>query len=84
MTLVRRSLIVTALLLAAFGARAYLESPLAATTARPLSSFPRTIGGWRAEDAPLPADVVKVAAVNDYLNRFYRSGTGELSFYVGY
>jgi len=84
MTLLSRSLLVAALFVAAFGVRAHLESPQPVTTARPLSTFPRTIDGWRAEDAPLPNDVLKIAAVDDYVNRFYRSEAGELSLYVGY
>jgi EpsI family protein len=79
-----RCVIVVLLLLAAAAARTALDSPPAVTTAEPLSRFPAVIDAWTGEDSPLAADVVKTAAVDDYLNRAYRSNASGLGLYVGY
>jgi EpsI family protein len=70
--------------LAASVARAALDAPPAVTTAEALSTFPAALASWQATDSPLEADVVAMAAVDDYLNRYYHSDAGELSLYVGY
>ena len=36
------------------------------------------------QDLPLAPEVIKVAAVDDYLNRQYRSRQGSIGLYVGY
>src|SRR5687768_10532446 len=80
----RRLSILIAILLSASVARAALESPTAVTTAEPLARFPATLSDWRSTDSPLASDVVAMAAVDDYLNRYYNSEAGELALYVGY
>jgi EpsI family protein len=79
-----RCLLVTVLLLGAWGLRARLASPLEATTARPLASFPAVLDPWHGRESPLDAEVMKTAAVDDYLNRDYRSGVNSVGLYVGY
>lgn len=37
----------------------------------PLKSIADTVGGWKGEDIPLSAAVLKVAGNDDYLNRLY-------------
>ena len=80
----RRLSILIAILLSASVARAALESPTAVTTAEPLARFPATLSDWQSTDSPLASDVVAMAAVDDYLNRYYNSDAGELALYVGY
>ena len=81
--IIRCSLVVVLLLSAAVG-RAVLGAPHTVTTAEPLSKFPVVIDGWRGEDSPLDAEVIKVAAVDDYLNRGYSANGKTLGLYVGY
>jgi EpsI family protein len=80
----RRLAILIAVLLIASVARAALESPPAVTTAEPLARFPASLSQWRGTDSPLDEEVVDMAAVDDYLNRYYNSDAGELALYVGY
>jgi EpsI family protein len=79
----RCSLLVVLLLSAAAG-RAGLGAPHAVTTAEPLSKFPVVIDGWRGDESPLDPEVVKTAAVDDYLNRGYYANGKTLGLYVGY
>lgn len=79
----RCSVLVVVLIFTAI-VRAALSAPREVTTAEPLSRFPRTIDGWVGEDQPLTADVLKIAGVDDYLNRSYRSEGRTLGLYVGY
>ena len=52
---------------------------------RPLKNFPLELGTWHGSDVPLDAEILKVAAVDDYLNRVYRAPDGRvLGLYVGY
>jgi EpsI family protein len=82
--MIQRCCLLIAIFIGAFGARATLDSPTPVTTAEPLVQFPSELGSWRGQDAVLEPEVVKVAAVDDYLNRYYRSAAGELGLYVGY
>ncbi|MGA7217839.1 MAG: exosortase C-terminal domain/associated protein EpsI [Candidatus Sulfotelmatobacter sp.] len=51
----------------------------------PLKNFPLELGAWHGAEMPLDADTLKVAAVDDYLNRMYRASDGKaLGLYVGY
>jgi EpsI family protein len=51
----------------------------------PLKDFPSDLGAWHGSDVPLDASILKVAAVDDYLNRVYRSSDGKtMGLYVGY
>ncbi|HEX8817040.1 MAG TPA: EpsI family protein [Terriglobales bacterium] len=51
----------------------------------PLATFPLDFGTWSGRDIPIDRDVLKVAAVDDYLNRVYQStGDAPVSLYVGY
>jgi len=70
--------------LAASAARAALDSPREVTSADSLVRFPAAFGAWQGTDSPLEADVIEMAAVDDYLNRYYRSTDAELALYVGY
>jgi EpsI family protein len=81
--IVRCSLLV-ALFVGAWSARATLDAPLVATSAESLERFPTSIGPWTGEDSPLAEEVVRTAAVDDHLNRNYRSSEGELGLYIGY
>jgi EpsI family protein len=80
----RRYGVIIVLLLAAWAARLRLGAPEPAAGAAPLSLFPSALGSWSGQDSPLEPDVVQVAAVDDYLNRYYRSGNAALGLYVGY
>jgi EpsI family protein len=79
-----RSAILIALFAGAFAIRASLDAPRVMTSAEGLSRFPSTLDQWRGTDYPLEPDVIKVAAVNDYLNRQYQSSTAGLGLYIGY
>jgi len=51
----------------------------------PLRNFPIELGAWHGSEVPLDAEILKVAAVDDYLNRMYRAPDGRiLGLYVGY
>jgi len=76
--------VLSVLLLATVGVRDRLAAPPAAPDTQALSQFPSTIGSWTGTDSPLDQDVLKTAAVDDYLNRNYRSDKAELGLYVGY
>jgi len=82
--MVWRCCVLSVLLLATMAVRGRLTAAPVPSDAEALSLFPATIGPWIGKDSPLDEDVVKTAAVDDYLNRFYRSGTAELGLYVGY
>jgi EpsI family protein len=79
-----RLLVLIGVLAAAFGGRTYLENPVDVGSAEPLARFPSTIGAWAGRDQPLGAEVLQVAAVDDYVNRLYESGSGQLGLYIGY
>ncbi|HPD17265.1 MAG TPA: EpsI family protein [Planctomycetota bacterium] len=53
---------------------------------RPLAEFPLVLRGWTGKDIPMEAEVARVAAADDYLNRQYRHiPTGELvAAYLAY
>lgn len=82
--MIRRASLIALLLVAAWAARARLGAPRPATEAESLSTFPAAIGAWNGQDSPLDPDVVQIAAVDDYINRYYRSDDGVLGLYVGY
>jgi EpsI family protein len=79
-----RATLLIALFAAAFAVRASLDSPIASTTAEPLSQFPAGLGEWQGRDLPLEPDVIKMAAVDDHLNRRYESSTAAAGLYIGY
>jgi EpsI family protein len=79
----RVSLVVVLLLAAATG-RTFLVPSSSPTRAESLASFPQAIGEWSGHDSPLDPDVVQVTAVDDYLNRYYRSPSGVVGLYIGY
>ena len=82
--MIARGFIVIVLLAGAFTARARLDAPAPVTTAESLSRFPSTLGEWTGHDVKLDAEVIKIAAVDDHLNRQYTSNSRELGLYVGY
>jgi EpsI family protein len=52
---------------------------------KPLATFPFDFGGWNGRDIPLDKDILRVAAVDDYLNRVYQAtGDPPVGLYVGY
>jgi EpsI family protein len=82
--MIQRCLILTVVLLGAWAARTHLGAPHRAGHAESLSLFPVAIGPWTGEESPLEPDVVKTAAVDDYVNRYYHSGNAAVGLYVGY
>jgi EpsI family protein len=82
--MIRRSVIVVAILAVFFATRSVLGSPPSVTTAEPLSAFPVSMGAWAGRDVALTPDVLKMAAVDDHLNRFYTGANIGLGLYVGY
>lgn len=82
--MIRRVCVLLVVVLLAMAARAALDSAPAVTTAESLTSFPASLAGWEGADSPLDAEVVAMAAVDDYVNRYYHSAAGEVSLYVGY
>jgi EpsI family protein len=82
--MINRCFVLIVLFVAAFVARASLDSPQPITTAEPLVQFPAALGDWHGQDSVLEEEVIKVAAVDDYLNRYYRSQNAELGLYIGY
>jgi EpsI family protein len=79
-----RSAVLIALFAGAFAVRSSLDAPRIMTSAVPLAQFPASLDEWQGRDFPLEPDVIKVAAVNDYLNRQYQSSTAGLGLYIGY
>ena len=75
-----------AVLLAATAGMGFLSHGESTPPARPLSEFPREIGGYTAmEDDPFDKETLALLGVTDYLNRVYASPTkGDLGLYVGY
>ena len=82
--MIARCCILIVLLAGALGARTRLDAPPPVTTAESLTRFPGTVGRWTGQDVALDPEVIKVAAVDDFLNRQYTSAQGTLGFYVGY
>jgi EpsI family protein len=82
--MIQRCLLLTVLLLATWAARTHLGAPHRAGNAEALSLFPSAIGTWAGQESPLEPDVVKTAAVDDYLNRYYHTGNAAVGLYVGY
>lgn len=76
--------LVVVLLLAAASGRTWLVPSPSPIRAESLASFPQAIGEWRGHDSPLDPAVVQVTAVDDYLNRYYRSSSGVVGLYIGY
>jgi EpsI family protein len=54
--------------------------------AKPLAQFPAAIGSWHGQDVPIDQALLKVAGVDEYLNRTYedRSAGFPIFLYVGY
>ena len=80
----RRCFLICVLLVAAWIARGHLGAPARAGSAGSLALFPVAIGPWTGRDSPLEPDVVRTAAVDDYMNRYYRTGSVSVGLYVGY
>jgi EpsI family protein len=81
----RRLLAVAACLIVAAGVIARASRVEPRPSLRPLAAFPMTIEGWRGRmNQPLEADVLRVLAVDDYINRTYSSRSGMAGLYVGY
>jgi hypothetical protein len=52
----------------------------------PLSAFPKQIGDWAGKDVPIPENIQRVAANDDFLNRLYvnESSNQWVNIYVAY
>jgi len=51
----------------------------------PLKNFPLELASWHGREVPLDREILKVAAVDDYLNRVYQAPDGgAVGLYVGY
>jgi EpsI family protein len=82
--MIARCCILIVVLAVALSARTRLDAPPPVTTAESLARFPGAIGQWTGRDVALDPEVIKVAAVDDFLNRQYASPVGTLGLYVGY
>ena len=84
--MVRRAVVVLALLVVARIYSAHLVSAEVAVSREPLSAMPFVIGDWRGHDAPpLADDVLAQLGVDDYVNREYLNGGAiPVGLYVGY
>jgi EpsI family protein len=51
---------------------------------QPLALLPMEIREWQGRDLPLDEEVIRVAGVDDYLNRHYVSAGGGVGLYVGF
>ena len=80
----RRALAITALLLATWLVRTRLVAPHPVDYDGSLSTFPSVVGSWTGHDVRLEADILSQIRVDDYLNRYYRSGDGLMGLYVAY
>jgi len=83
--------IVAGVLVLSFGLRVVYDAVWAPDTTPlppriPLSDLPMDIAGpgWVGENAPLQADVVRIAEVCEYVHRVYRCGDSTMWLYVGY
>jgi hypothetical protein len=75
---------VLALTVAAMGMQA-LSHGAPVVLSSPLKNFPLEMDTWHGSELPLDAEILKVAAVDDYLNRMYRAPDGRvLGLYIGY
>ena len=71
--------------LAAIPVHSFQRGLAAIPLRQPLRTIPQKIGDWRGVDVPLETSILKVAGVDDYLNRNYGSSSGlALNLYVGY
>ena len=52
----------------------------------PLSKFPLMLNGWSGEDVPIPEQIQRVAGNDDFLNRFYTTGSNNqwANVYIAY
>jgi EpsI family protein len=75
-----------ALLLTATAGMGFLSHGEATPPARPLSEFPKQVGGYTSvADMPLDAPTLQMLGLTDYINRFYVSPTeGELNLFIEY
>lgn len=84
--MIPRAMLLSVLIVSAgvLGARAAgSEQPV---TRASLTTFPRTIGSWKAVgDVPLGDEIARVLGVDDYVSRTYVNASGEpANLYVGY
>lgn len=84
--MVRRAVLVVALLAIARVYSAHLVSAEVVVSREPLSTMPLVIGEWRGHEAPpIAEDVLAQLGVDDYVNREYENGGAvPVGLYVGY
>lgn len=82
----QRKLTVLLVLFLASGALVYSKAPpVVAEKQLPLSSALSNIEGWQSpRETPLDASIVESLGLDDYANRAYSNGMGEVSLFVGY
>jgi EpsI family protein len=52
---------------------------------QPMTAFPLVLGPWTGKDFPLEPQIVQALGLDDYVNRFYRNGNGDIvQLYIGY
>ncbi len=84
--MVRRAVVVIALLVAVRFYSAHAISAETPVSREPLSALPLAVGEWSGHDAPpLADDVLGQLGVDDYVNREYVNAAGiPVGLYVGY
>jgi len=81
----KRILVATACLLVGTLAIARVSRSEPVPPREPLASMPWTIGEWKGRDGgAFDERILRVLAVDDYLNRVYGAGSERVGLYVGY
>lgn len=81
-----RLVVLAACFVTALGLSVRAMRPEAVPLREPLRQLPLVLGAWRGQDgAPFADNIIAVLGVDEYVNRVYRTGAGEIaSLYVGY
>jgi EpsI family protein len=84
--LIRRMIILSALLLMAYGYLLYASMPEITPIRESLTHLPMQFGPWEGRNAEdFDSDILSVLGVDDYVNRIYYSSDRDVvSLYVGY
>jgi len=80
-----RLLVIAAGLLSTAAFLSHASRPEQIEPRAPFATFPTELGRWSGRDAPeFEREVVRVLGVDDYVNRFYESGTDFAHVYIGF
>jgi EpsI family protein len=83
--LIRRSVIVAIVLMAAAACFAITNKPEIIPIRRSLSEVPSQIGPWEtASSSEMTADILDILGVDDYIDRVYAGTAGQIGLYIGY